>query len=360
MRDLKKALPVLMAASVMMAALTACGGSEAETEAAAAETKAEAEASEGAEETAEETEASSAVDSIAILLPGYITDQSWNQGAYEGLLTLEEQGYEIAYTEDVQSADMESTFRTYCEDGYDFIIGHGVQYGDACVRVAQDYPDRYFFITGNPPAGDEELPGNIAFYDYKEYEGAYVCGYLAALMSESGVIGYIGGGDNTTQCSDKNAYVEGALAANPDIDVRTVITGTFNDSSIGKETALAMIEQGVDVILQTCDETGLGAFEACNEQGVYCIGYTSDQASFVDDGLCLTSLLVSVPTMITSQIDIIDAGEFGGLENPGLAEGVIGIAPYSSAVPEDVIEQVEAVKQSLIDGSLVLTPDYTN
>ena len=124
MRDLKKALPVLMAASVMMAALTACGGSEteAETEAAAAETKAEAEASEGAEETAEETEASSAVDSIAILLPGYITDQSWNQGAYEGLLTLEEQGYEIAYTEDVQSADMESTFRTYCEDGYDFII----------------------------------------------------------------------------------------------------------------------------------------------------------------------------------------------------------------------------------------------
>ena len=261
MRDLKKALPVLMAASVMMAALSACGGSEAETEAEAAVTEAAAEAGE-AEASDEASE--KAVDSIAILLPGYITDQSWNQGAYEGLLTLEEQGYEIAYTEDVQSADMESTFRTYCEDGYDFIIGHGVQYGDACVRVAEDYPDRYFFITGNPPAGDEELPGNIAFYDYKEYEGAYVCGYLAALMSESGVIGYIGGGDNTTQCSDKNAYVEGALAADPDIDVRTVITGTFNDSSIGKETALAMIEQGVDVILQTCDETGLGAFETAH------------------------------------------------------------------------------------------------
>ena len=127
MRDLKKALPVLMAASVMMAALTACGGSEAETEAAATEAAAEAGEAEAAEEGASE----SAVDSIAILLPGYITDQSWNQGAYEGLLTLEEQGYEIAYTEDVQSADMESTFRTYCEDGYDFIIGHGVQYGDA-------------------------------------------------------------------------------------------------------------------------------------------------------------------------------------------------------------------------------------
>ena len=114
------------------------------------------------------------------------------------------------------------------------------------------------------------------------------------------------------------------------------------------------------MILQTCDETGLGAFEACNEQGVYCIGYTSDQSSFVDEGLCLTSLLVSVPTMITSQIDIIAAGEFGGLENPGLAEGVIGIAPYSSAVPAEVQEQVEAVKQTLIDGTLVLEPDYSN
>lgn len=63
------------------------------------------------------------VSKIAILLPGYITDQSWNQGAYEGLKELESQGYEIAYTEDVQAANMESTFRTYCEDGYDFVIG---------------------------------------------------------------------------------------------------------------------------------------------------------------------------------------------------------------------------------------------
>ena len=59
---------------------------------------------------------------------------------------------------------------------------HILQYGDACVRVAEDYPEKYFFITGNPPEG-EETPGNIAFYDYKEYEGAYVCGVLAAVQS---------------------------------------------------------------------------------------------------------------------------------------------------------------------------------
>ena len=358
MKNLKRILTLLLAICMMLTVLAGCGDTSTDTNDNTVDNTTDSTGDTAdTDDTGDTTE--KPVSKIAILLPGYITDQSWNQGAYEGLKELESQGYEIAYTEDVQAANMESTFRTYCEDGYDFVIGHGVQYGDACVRVAEDYPNVYFFITGNPPEGDN-LPSNIAFYDYKEYEGAYVCGYLAALMSESNIIGYIGGGDNTTQCSDKNAYVEGAKAAKPDIEVKTVITGTFNDSSTGKETALAMIEQGVDVILQTCDETGLGAFEACNEQGVYCIGYTSDQSSFVDEGLCLTSLLVSVPTMITSQIDIIAAGEFGGPENPGLAEGVIGIAPYSSAVPAEVQEQVEAVKQTLIDGTLVLEPDYSN
>lgn len=367
MKKMKCVVSFLCCAAMTAALMTGCAKTETKTTEAAAEAQA-TEKAEGAgkEESAaktdeaktEEKAKAGTVTKIAILLPGFITDKSWNQGAYEGLKELESQGYEIAYTEDVQAADMESTFRSYCEEGYEFVIGHGVQYGDACVRVAEDFPECYFFITGNPPEG--ENPSNIAFYDYKEYEGAYVCGALAAYQSKSGVIGYIGGGDNSTQASDKNAFVEGAKAAVPDIEVKTVITGTFNDSSKGKETALAMIEQGVDVILQTCDETGLGAFEACEENGIYCIGYTSDQGSLVKDDLCLTSLLVSIPTMITSQIEIIEAGEFGGLENPGLKEGVIGIAPYSSKVSAEVAEKTDAIKQKIIDGEIVITPNYNS
>ena len=73
----------------------------------------------------------STVSKIAVLLPGSITDESWNQTAYEGLQTIAAQGYETAYTENVGSNDMESVFRSYCEEGYDFVIGHGAQYGDA-------------------------------------------------------------------------------------------------------------------------------------------------------------------------------------------------------------------------------------
>ena len=358
MKKNRRILPILLCGAMAVSVMTGCKAKTEETAKAAEGAKTGQSEAAGTEGTGEKAPAGE-VSKIAILLPGFITDKSWNQGAYEGLKELESQGYGIAYTEDVQAADMESTFRSYCEEDYDFVIGHGVQYGDACVRVAEDYPEKYFFITGNPPEG-EETPGNIAFYDYKEYEGAYVCGVLAAVQSESGVIGYIGGGDNTTQASDKNAFVEGAKAARPDVEVKTVITGTFNDSSKGKETALAMIEQGVDVILQTCDETGLGAFEACEENGVFCIGYTSDQASLVKDDLCLTSLMVSIPTMITSQIDIIKSGEFGGLENPGLKEGVISIAPYSSKVTKEAAAAADQAGEKIISGEIVLTPDYNS
>ena len=132
MKKSKQVVSLLLCAAMAASVITGCGSKAEETTKAA-----EAEKTEAAQEQGEKA-AAGEVSKIAILLPGFITDKSWNQGAYEGLKELESQGYEIAYTEDVQAADMESTFRSYCEEDYDFVIGHGVQYGDACVRVAED------------------------------------------------------------------------------------------------------------------------------------------------------------------------------------------------------------------------------
>lgn len=347
---MKRIFSLAMALVLTLGLMTACGssgdttssnGSSAESGAAAGER--------------------TTVTKIAVLLPGSITDESWNQTAYEGLQQIEAMGYETAYTENVGSNDMEAVFRSYCEDGYDFIIGHGAQYGDACCRVAVDYPDVNFFITGNAPEDvpAEELPENIMFADYRECEGAYVCGAVAGLMTQSGKVGYVGGGNNTTQQSDKNAFIEGVASVNPDAEVKSVITGTFDDSALGKETAIAMMEEGVDVILQTCDHTGLGVLEACSENGIYCLGYTTDQSTLVADGLCLTSMLIDIPTMISSQIDLIKAGGYGGQTFPGLHDGVVSMAPFSDKVPADVAEQVNGIIDQIKSGELVITPNYS-
>lgn len=347
----KKVLSLVLAFAMSLSMLTACGSSD----------TAEQTSTEEVVSSESASDERSTVSKIAVLLPGSITDESWNQTAYEGLQQIEAMGYETAYTENVDSNDMEAVFRSYCEEGYDFIIGHGAQYGDACCRVAEDYPNVNFFITGNAPEdiAEEDLPKNIMFADYRECEGAYVCGVVAALMTESGKVGYVGGGNNTTQQSDKNAFIDGVASVSENVEVKTVITGTFDDSALGKETAIAMMEDGVDVILQTCDHTGLGVLEACSENGVYCLGYTSDQSSLVADGLCLTSMMVDIPQMISSQIDLIKAGNYGGQTFPGLHDDVVSMAPFSDKVPDDVAEKVNAVIDQIKSGEVVITPNYS-
>ncbi|MBR3227546.1 MAG: BMP family protein, partial [Erysipelotrichaceae bacterium] len=272
-----------------------------------------------------------------------------------------EGGYETAYTENVDVSNCESVARSYCAEGYDFVIAHGAQYGQAICNVAADYENVNFFITGNAPEdiAEEDLPKNIMFADYRECEGAYVSGVLAALMSKSGKVGYIGGGNNTTQQSDKNAFIEGVKSVSADIEISTVITGTFDDSTLGYETAKAMHEAGVDVILQTCDHTGLGALQYCSENAVYCIGYTSDQSDLVEGDIMLTSMLIDIPYMISSQLDAIALGNYGGQSFPGLHDGVVSMSAFSPAVPAEVTEQVNAVIASISSGETVITPNYS-
>ncbi len=338
---MKKLIAAILSA-VMLFSLVACSGSNSESK-----------TDDGADR--------STVSKIAVVLPGSITDESWNRAAYSGLMTIKDKGYETAYTENVDVSSAEAVVRSYCEEGYDFIIAHGAQYGQAVCNVAPDYPNANFFITGNAPEDipEAELPANILFADYRECEGAYVSGVLAANMTKTGKVGYIGGGNNTTQQSDKNAFIDGVKSVNPDLDIRTVITGTFDDSTLGYETAKAMHEDGVDVILQTCDHTGLGALQYCSESGVYCIGYTSDQSGLVEGDLMLTSMLIDIPYMISSQLDAIAAGNYGGQTFPGLHDGVVSMSPFSPAVTEEAAANTQAVIDAIASGDLVITPNYS-
>lgn len=129
--------------------------------------------------------------SVALILPGVITDESWCWTAYQGLQQLEGEGYKTQYVENVDTSNCESIAMNFVDDGYTLVIAHGSQFGDAMIRVAEANPDHYFFVYGKAPVDD--YPENIGFVDTAVYHATYICGYLAAKMSESGTIGYIGG-----------------------------------------------------------------------------------------------------------------------------------------------------------------------
>ena len=296
---------------------------------------------------------------IALLLPGSISDGGWNASAYEGLMKLKDKGYEVAFTENIPVPNIEETFRNYAEKGFTLIIGHGFEFGEPALRVAPQFPNTKFFVSGKMPP-NAQLEPNIGFIDQKEFEGAYLAGALAGLMTKSNKIGYVGGLEIPPQLANLAAFTKGTQAVNPKAKVLGVITGTFEDPAKGKEAATAQIDNGADIICQTADSTGMGAIEAAKSKGVYVIGYGGDQYKLAPD-LMLTSIIDNIPKAIEMQVDLIKKGKFGGLWKAGIADGVVDIAPYhnlDSKIPADVKQKISQMRQDIIDGKLQVPEIY--
>lgn len=291
---------------------------------------------------------------IALLLPGSLNDGGWNAAAYTGLMQLKDEGYDVAFTENVTIAGIEEAMRNYAYEEYDLIIGHGFEFGEPAMRVAPEFPDVNFFVSGKMPDGvtEEDLPANTGFMDYREYEGAYLAGIVAGGMTESNIIGYVAGLEIPTQLSDLAGFVQGVERINPDAKVYGVVTGTFEDPAKGKEAALAQIDMGADIICQSADSTGMGAIEACLERNVKLIGYGGDQYEMAPD-LMMTCFVTDNASVVRLQASLIESGEFGGLWTPGVEDGVVALSPYHNfedQIPQEVKDEVNKAIEEIKNG----------
>ena len=299
------------------------------------------------------------VKSVAMALPGVISDQSFNYSAYLGLEKIKEMGYNIAYTESVADNDIESVFRTYAsDDNYQLIMGNGYQFVDPAVTVAPDYPNKYFYVYGSAPTDSSNLPANVAFSYNKEYEGAYICGVMAAMETKTNIIGFVGGAPSTPQIANNNAFREGAKSVNPDIQVKFIMTGTFIDPAAGREAAITLIEQGCDVLMHNCDATGTGMIDVCVEKNVKAIGYGGDQRDLAPDQM-LCCLGVNTAKCIADQMEKIKNGTFSGVQREGIASGAIYITDYGTACSQESIDRCNQVIKGIADGTIVPTENTT-
>nr|WP_325246191.1 BMP family protein [uncultured Oscillibacter sp.] len=341
---MKKVFVLLQTLVLAAALLSGCGSS---TEGSTAP------AGDSGDQTAEET---GGVQNVAMLLPGLISDQSWNYSAYLGLQEIENMGYHVEYTENVEQNDGETVFRTYASGDFELIMGHGYTFIDASLAVAPDFPDKYFYVYGTAPTdvAEEDLPANTAYSYNKEYEGAYVCGVVAAMESQTNKIGIVGGAPSNAQIANYNAFREGAQSVKPDIDVSIIVTGTFDDPAKGKEAAYSLIEGGCDVVMHVCDATGTGVIDACAERNVKVIGYGGDQRDLAPDQM-LCCLGVNISQCISDQIEKIENGTFSGIQRDGLAEGAIYITEFGTSCSEETVAKAQEVIQGIVDGSIVPT-----
>jgi basic membrane protein A len=331
-----------------------------EEEAVAEPTEAPAEEEAAAEEPAEgeatEEEMAAAGDfsglKVAMLTSGPINDDGWNQTAYEGLLAVEEAGAEIANTENVAQADQLDLIRSYADQGFNIIIGHGFEYGDALIQAAQEYPEISFIQIG----GIAQNGSNIVSYVFRAGEAGYAAGIVAGMMVESGKIGGVGAAEIPTIAADFNAFKNAAQAVNPNVtDVPVAYTGSWVDIPKAKEAAIAQIDSGIELIMANGDNANVGAIEAAAEHGdTYIIGWTRDQ-SHLGPEVVLTSNEQRVDNILINAISAIQDDSIEWTNHVvGFAEDAQTLSTFHDDVPDEVIQEVEAVIEAIIDGQIVL------
>ena len=228
---------------------------------------------------------------VALLTPGPISDHSWNGGAYQGLLRIRDSlGAHISHIQTKTPAEFEEQFRQYGSQGYDLVFGHGFEFQDAAKRVGPDFPRTVFITTSSSSSG-----GNVGGMEFGFADASYLAGVLAGAMTQSNVIGVIGGTEMPPVKESFAAFEEGATAMNPKVHVLRSYIGNWDDVSAGKEQALAQIGRGADIIFQNADAAGLGVFQAAREtRKALIVGSNSNQNEVAPE-IAIGSVVIDLP-----------------------------------------------------------------
>jgi len=249
--------------------------------------------------------------SVVLLLSGVITDGGWSQLAYNGLKELQAKyRFKTAYAENISIAQMDQVARGYSDDGFDLIIGHGVEFSSTLLEVAPDYPGQRYFVTTFLP--QLQVPRNIMYVNMGYFGAAYGAGVLAALISEKKqAVGFIGGDDDPNQQRMKRAFIAGAQHTIPGIRALAIITGDYDNAAKGREAASILIGNGADVIWHAADVTGLGAIQGALAGNVKILGCYSDQTDLAPNNMA-TSFVMNLGGMVISVAQDLAAGTFAG------------------------------------------------
>ncbi len=299
------------------------------------------------EETAAERPDS--VDRIALILIGRSDDLAWNTAAYQGVRHMEEtRGIEATIVEEVSDADVERVLRDFAAQGYELIIAHSFNYGDAALRVAGDFPNTYF-LHGDAPGNDE----NIANYSIPSHEGGYLAGMIAGSITESNSIGIVNSFDIPSMIMVSEAFKLGVEYVNPDASVHETFVGAWDDAPGGREAAEALMDGGADFIMAMGNHTGMGAIEGAAARGVKSAGLYADQNDIAPDYV-VTSIVNRFDAIIEYALQDIEAGNYANQEyHLTMPDGAVELAPFhnlADEIPQNVKDLVEQRRQEIISG----------
>lgn len=294
-------------------------------------------------------------------------DGGFNDSAYRGLeKAVSELGVRAVYIERKRNLELEQALNQAAASDAGMVIGVGFAFSDKLDRLAVQYPDKKFVCIDYSARYDEKgriepLPANLEGLQFKEEEGSYLVGAIAALKSKTGRIGFIGGMDSPIIRKFQAGYMAGARAVRPGIRVFSEFAGltghAFNDPEKGYLIATRMYKEGADIIYHASGATGAGLFRAAKKMKRLAIGVDVDESAKAP-GLVLTSMTKNIDRAVFESVRSCVRGDFaGGLKTFGLKEDGVGFVyndQNKKLIPADIHDKVLGLEAKIISGELVV------
>jgi basic membrane protein A and related proteins len=283
-------------------------------------------------------------------------DKSFNEAAFNGAEAWKKESGGKTYLEfEINNpTQREQALQRMAQRGASPIVGVGFSMGSPMDKVAKEFPKLNFTIIDFVV----ELP-NVESVVFREHEGSFLVGMMAAMASKSGKVGFVGGMDVPLIRKFQCGFEQGAKYANPKVEVQANMTGTtpsaWNDPARGAELAKAQFSKGADVVFAAAGGTGIGVYQAAKDGGKLAIGVDSNQ-NHLQPGTMLTSMV--------KRVDVAVASSFKqhkpGVTSLGLKEGGVDYAldkNNDKLVTPDMKAKVDAAKADIISGKIKVV-DY--
>ena len=279
---------------------------------------------------------------VALIIENTIDDKGWCQSMHDGILAAQEAlpgKIEYSYVEKMAVVDAGSIARQYVAEGYDLIIGHGAQYKNAILELAEEYPDVSFAFGTSSEIG----PDNVFTYMPESEETGYLSGLLAGMLTKKNNIGFVGPVDSGDAARYARGFVLGVKEVNPDATLNVAFIGSFSDYVRSGELATTQILAGADV-LTGASQQAIGALRACAEYpDVLWLGQDLAQLETPEgQAKCVAASAYNYTAVVVGLINSLDEGVKGGVCIPMNFNNDGFVFDYNPALSNLVTDEIRA------------------
>jgi len=281
-------------------------------------------------------------------------EQQWVSRIHKAANAAKQRGdIEYAFSEKVSNTDYERVMREYAEAGHKLIVGEAFAVEEAARAVARDYPDRAFLI-GSSFKPDPAVP-NFAVFDNYIQDASYLSGMIAGAMTKKKNIGMVGGYPIPEVNRLMHAFMAGVREITPDVKFQVAFIGSWFDPPKAKETALAQIDAGADLMYAE----RFGVSDAAKERGVLSVGNVIDTQPDYPDTVVVSALWHFEPTLDNAIAKVKDGsfkaedyGIYSFMKHGGCSLSPLGT--FEDKVPDDIKAKVKAREEEIKNGTFVV------